>query len=47
MSDPNQLDCLCRWSGEPGTSWTGTLVYSAYTYAIYAFDVHFGPLFLL
>jgi len=27
--------------------WTGTLVYSAYTYAIYAFDVHFGPLFLL
>jgi hypothetical protein len=28
-------------------AWTGTLVYSAYTYAIYAFDVHFGPLFLL
>ncbi len=28
-------------------AWTGTLIYSAYTYAIYAFDVQFGPLFLL
>jgi hypothetical protein len=28
-------------------AWTGTLVYSAYTYTIYAFYVHFGPLFLL
>lgn len=28
-------------------AWTGTLVYSAYTYAIYSFDVHFGPLFLV
>jgi hypothetical protein len=28
-------------------AWTGTLVYSAYTYTIYAFDVQFGPLFLL
>lgn len=28
-------------------AWIGTLVYAAYTYAIYAFAVHFGPLFLL
>jgi hypothetical protein len=27
--------------------WTGILVYTAYSYAIYAFDVHFGPLFLV
>lgn len=27
--------------------WTGLLVYSAYTYAIYVFAVHFGPLFLV
>lgn len=27
--------------------WIGLLVYSAYTYAIYAFALHFGPLFLL
>jgi hypothetical protein len=27
--------------------WLGTLVYSAYSYAIYAFDVRFGSLFLL
>lgn len=27
--------------------WLGLLVYSAYTYTIYAFDAHFGPLFLL
>ncbi|HXF35924.1 MAG TPA: hypothetical protein VNO17_01930 [Actinomycetota bacterium] len=27
-------------------AWTGVLAYSAYTYAIYAFDIHFGPLFL-
>ena len=25
----------------------GVLAYSVYTYAIYAFDIHFGPLFLL
>jgi hypothetical protein len=28
-------------------AWTGLLAYSAYTYAIYAFSIHFGPLFLL
>ncbi|HEX7717738.1 MAG TPA: hypothetical protein VF416_10645 [Marmoricola sp.] len=28
-------------------AWAGTVVYTAYTYAIYAFAVHFGPLFLL
>ncbi len=28
-------------------AWVGLLVYSAYTYAIYVFDVHFGPLFLV
>lgn len=28
-------------------AWLGTLVYSAYAYAIYAFDIHFGPLFLV
>jgi hypothetical protein len=28
-------------------AWTGLLAYSAYTYAIYAFASHFGPLFLL
>jgi hypothetical protein len=27
--------------------WLGTITYAAYTYAIYVFDVHFGPLFLL
>jgi hypothetical protein len=27
--------------------WMGLLVYSAYTYAIYSFSVHFGPLFLV
>jgi hypothetical protein len=27
--------------------WIGILVYSVYTYAIYTFDVHFGPLFLV
>lgn len=27
--------------------WLGTTVYAAYTYAIYAFAVHFNPLFLL
>ena len=21
MSDPNQLNCLCYWTGEPGASW--------------------------
>jgi hypothetical protein len=28
-------------------AWSGLLAYSAYTYAIYAFSIHFGPLFLL
>lgn len=27
-------------------AWLGTLVYSTYTFAIYVFAVHFGPLFL-
>lgn len=27
-------------------AWTGTLAYAAYTFAIYAFTIHFGPLFL-
>jgi hypothetical protein len=36
-----------RGSLKAHLAWTGTLVYSAYTYTIYAFDVHFGPLFLL
>src|SRR5687768_10792482 len=27
--------------------WLGLLVYSAYTYAIYSFALHFGPLFLV
>jgi hypothetical protein len=27
--------------------WVGLLIYSAYTYAIYAFALHFGPLFLV
>ena len=28
-------------------AWLGVLGFSAYTYAIYAFTIHFGPLFLL
>jgi hypothetical protein len=28
-------------------AWAGTLVYTAYAYVIYAFAVHFGPLFLI
>jgi hypothetical protein len=28
-------------------AWAGTAVYAAYAYVIYAFAVHFGPLFLL
>jgi hypothetical protein len=28
-------------------AWAGVLVYSLYTYAMYTFDVHFGPLFLV
>jgi hypothetical protein len=28
-------------------AWSGLLAYSAYTYAVYAFATHFGPLFLL
>jgi hypothetical protein len=28
-------------------AWAGTVVYAAYAYVIYAFAVHFGPLFLL
>ena len=36
-----------RGSMRARLAWTGLLVYSTYTYAIYVFDVHFGPLFLL
>ncbi|TDO48367.1 hypothetical protein EV651_123133 [Kribbella sp. VKM Ac-2571] len=28
-------------------AWAGTVVYAAYAYVIYAFAMHFGPLFLL
>ena len=28
-------------------AWTGAVAYTAYTYAIYSFDVHFGPMFLV
>src|SRR3954447_2079294 len=28
-------------------AWLGTVVYTAYAFAIYVFAVHFGPLFLL
>lgn len=28
-------------------AWLGVVIYSAYSYAIYAFDIHFGPLFLV
>lgn len=28
-------------------AWTGLVVATAYTYAIYAFSIHFGPLFLV
>ncbi|HEV3484468.1 MAG TPA: hypothetical protein VG106_03605, partial [Vicinamibacterales bacterium] len=28
-------------------AWLGTLVFSVYTYAVYAFAIHFGPLFLV
>src|SRR5690348_6527039 len=31
-----------RGSMRARLAWTGLLVYSAYTYAIYVFDVHFG-----
>ena len=27
--------------------WLGVLTYSTYTYALYVFDIHFGPLFLV
>ncbi len=36
-----------RGSVKAYLAWIGTLVYAAYTYTIYVFDVHFGPLFLL
>jgi hypothetical protein len=36
-----------RGSWRAVLAWAGTVVYTAYTYAIYAFAVHFGPLFLL
>lgn len=36
-----------RGSLKARLAWTGMLVYAAYTYAIYVFEVHFGPLFLL
>jgi hypothetical protein len=28
-------------------AWTGVLAYSVYSYSIYVFDIHFGPLFLV
>jgi hypothetical protein len=36
-----------RGSTRARLAWTGLMVATAYTYAIYAFAVHFGPLFLL
>lgn len=36
-----------RGSRSAMLAWAGTVVYTAYTYAIYAFAVHFGPLFLV
>ena len=36
-----------RGSARALLAWTGLLVYTAYTFAIYAFAVHFGPLFLV
>ena len=36
-----------RGSWRAVLAWAGTVVYTAYSYAIYAFAVHFGPLFLL
>ncbi len=36
-----------RGSLRAALAWMGVLVYSAYTFAIYAFSVHFGPLFLV
>jgi hypothetical protein len=36
-----------RGSLQAYLGWLGTLVYSAYTYAIYAFSVQLGPLFLV
>ena len=35
-----------RGSMRASLIWMGLLAYSAYTYAIYAFALHFGPLFL-
>ncbi len=36
-----------RGSARALLAWAGTVVYTAYTYAIYAFALHFGPLFLV
>jgi hypothetical protein len=36
-----------RGSARALLAWAGTVVYSAYAFAIYAFAVHFGPLFLV
>jgi hypothetical protein len=36
-----------RGSLQAYLAWSGLLAYSAYTYAVYAFATHFGPLFLL
>ncbi|RNM12402.1 hypothetical protein [Nocardioides pocheonensis] len=36
-----------RGSRPAALAWAGTVVYAAYAYAIYAFAVHFGPLFLV
>jgi hypothetical protein len=41
------LGYAARHSARALLAWTGLLVYTAYTFAIYAFAVHFGPLFLL
>ena len=36
-----------RGSGRALVAWAGTVVYTAYTFSIYVFAIHFGPLFLL
>src|SRR5688572_3971152 len=42
---------LFAWAARRGSmrayiGWLGTLIYSAYTFVIYAFAIHFGPVFL-
>jgi hypothetical protein len=36
-----------RGSARALLAWAGTVVYTAYTFTIYAFAIHFGPLFLV